>query len=87
MHLLIGADLKALCTDAALWPIRCHKSLENVKLGDVAPISYKHFQLSLRSMKPSVCQDDLDNYLKFDETYDSKPVITNEDDLQMHMFA
>jgi len=80
-----GADLKALCTDAALWPIRClsssRKSLEDVNLSDVAPISYKHFQLSLRGMKPSVCQDDLDSYIKFDETYGSKPVVFDEEDL------
>ena len=80
-----GADLKALCTDAASWPLQClsssRKSLEDVDVSDVAPISYKHFQLSLRGMKPSVCQDDLDNNVKFDETCGSKPVVFDDEDL------
>ena len=40
-----GADLKALCTDAALGPIRQLgiRALE-INANDVPPISYRHFR-------------------------------------------
>ena len=70
-----GADLKTLCTDAAMGPIRQlgAKALQ-VEATDVPPISYKHFRQSLRSMKPSVAPDDLVQYVEWDKVYGSKRV-------------
>lgn len=70
-----GADLKSLCTDAAMGPIRMlgSKALE-VQAADVPPISYKHFRQSLRSMKPSVASADLVQYEEWDKIYGSKRV-------------
>ncbi len=70
-----GADLKALCTDAALGPIRqlgIH-ALE-IAAKDVPPIAYKHFRHALKGMNPSVAKSDLDIYMEFDRTYGSKSV-------------
>lgn len=74
-----GADLKALCTDAALGPIRelGSKALE-VSANDVPPISYRHFKRALRGMNPSVAQADLDLYKEWNATYGSKS-LTAED--------
>lgn len=76
-----GADLKALCTDAALGPIRQlgHRALE-VSASDVPPISYKHFRHALKGMNPSVAQSDLDIYLDFNKTYGSKSVTAEDYD-------
>jgi SpoVK/Ycf46/Vps4 family AAA+-type ATPase len=76
-----GADLKALCADAAMGPIRRlgAKALE-VEASDVPPISYKHFRQSLRSMKPSVAQGDLVQYEEWDKTYGSKRIEDEMDD-------
>lgn len=70
-----GADLKALCTDAALGPIRQlgMRALE-IAAEDVPPISYVHFKHALKGMNPSVAQSDLDAYLEFNQTYGSKAV-------------
>ena len=70
-----GADLKALCTDAALGPIRQlgARALE-IKAEDVPPISYRHFKHALRSMNPSVAKADLDIYIEWNSTYGSKNV-------------
>lgn len=67
-----GADLKALCADAAMGPIRQlgTKALE-VKVSEVPPISYKHFKKSLRGTKPSVAQSDLDQYIQWEKLYGS----------------
>lgn len=76
-----GADLKALCTDAALGPIRQlgHRALE-IAASDVPPISYKHFRHALKGMNPSVAQSDLDCYLDFNKTYGSKSVTAEDYD-------
>eukprot|EP00559_Dactyliosolen_fragilissimus_P008281 CAMPEP_0184859608 /NCGR_PEP_ID=MMETSP0580-20130426/4600_1 /TAXON_ID=1118495 /ORGANISM="Dactyliosolen fragilissimus" /LENGTH=841 /DNA_ID=CAMNT_0027356345 /DNA_START=15 /DNA_END=2537 /DNA_ORIENTATION=+ len=74
-----GADLKALCTDAALGPIRQlgRRALE-VNAGEVPPISYRHFKHALRGMNPSVSQDDLFIYLEWNKTYGSKSVTADD---------
>jgi SpoVK/Ycf46/Vps4 family AAA+-type ATPase len=76
-----GADLKALCTDAAMGPIRAlgARALE-VDCKDVPAISYKHFRQSLRSMNPSVAPADLEQYLAWDELYGNKRAPTDETD-------
>jgi fidgetin-like protein 1 len=68
-----GADLKALCTDAAMGPIRQlgPKALD-VDVNDIPPISFKHFKRSLKGMKPSVAASDLIQYEEWDKTYGSK---------------
>ena len=76
-----GADLKALCTDAALGPIRKLGSLAlKIKAEDVPPISYRHFRSALKGMNPSVAQSDLDVYLTWNATYGSKIATENSDD-------
>ena len=75
-----GADLKALCTDAALGPIRqLGARALMVDLKDVPPISYKHFRQALKSMNPSVAQEDLDVYLQWNATYGSKSLVEDND--------
>jgi len=77
-----GADLKALCTDAALGPIRqLGARALDVAPGDVPPISYRHFRQALRGMNPSVAQADLDVYLEWNKTYGSKSLVGDGDDM------
>lgn len=75
-----GADLKALCTDAAMGPIRAlgARALE-VDCNEVPPIVYKHFRQSLRSMNPSVAPSDLEQYLAWDEMYGNKRAAPEDD--------
>lgn len=83
-----GADLKALCTDAALGPIReLGARALDIDANDVPPISYKHFRHALKGMHPSVSQADLMAYVTFNNTYGSKSVsakdyecLSDEDD-------
>lgn len=76
-----GADLKALCTDAAMGPIRQlgSRALE-VDANEVPPISFKHFRQALRGMHPSVAQADLEIYLEWNSTYGSKSMPMLDDD-------
>lgn len=77
-----GADLKALCTDAALGPIRqLGARALMIDIKDVPPISYRHFRQALRGMNPSVAQSDLEIYLKWNDTYGSKSAFSDENDM------
>ena len=72
-----GADLKALCRDAAMGPIRevGEERIWNVDVKDVPPISSEHFRKSLCEVKPSVAKADLKVFEKWDKAYGygSKP--------------
>lgn len=76
-----GADLKSLCGDAALGPIRDlgPRALE-VKGADVAPISAKHFKKALKTTKPSVAPGDIDQYLEWNKTYGGIGEVADGDD-------
>ena len=76
-----GADLKALCTDAAMGPIRQlgPRALE-IDPNDVPPISYKHFRQALRGMHPSVAQADLGIYIEWNKTYGNKIMQVYDDE-------
>ena len=76
-----GADLKALCTDAAMGPIRSlgPRAL-SIDIKDVPPISFKHFKRSLRGTRPSVAPGDLVQYEEWDKIYGSKRANEEEDD-------
>jgi SpoVK/Ycf46/Vps4 family AAA+-type ATPase len=75
-----GADIKSLCTDAAMGPIRQlgPRALE-VEVKDVPPISFKHFRRSLKGMKPSVAPSDLVQYEEWDQNYGSKRADEDDD--------
>jgi len=74
-----GADLKALCVDAAMGPLRelGAKALE-IEPNDIPPIAYKHFRRALRGTKASVAPAELAIYIEWNSTYGSRR--TNVDD-------
>jgi SpoVK/Ycf46/Vps4 family AAA+-type ATPase len=79
-HGFSGADIKSLCTDAAMGPIRQlgPRALE-VEVKDVPPISFKHFRRSLKGMKPSVAPSDLVQYMEWDQIYGTKRADEDDD--------
>lgn len=76
-----GADLKALCVEAAMGPLRelGPKALE-INADAVPPISAKHFRHALRGVNPSVAQSDLDIYIEWNNTYGSRRSTNYDDD-------
>jgi fidgetin-like protein 1 len=67
-----GADLRALCTDAAMGPIRqLGDQAMQVKVNDIPPISYKHFKRALKRTRPSVAPEDITQYVEWDRIYGS----------------
>jgi SpoVK/Ycf46/Vps4 family AAA+-type ATPase len=76
-----GADLKSLCTDAAMGPIRqLGPNALEIDINDVPPISFKHFKRSLKGTRPSVAPADLVQYEEWDNTYGSKRASEDDDD-------
>jgi SpoVK/Ycf46/Vps4 family AAA+-type ATPase len=69
-----GADLKSLCREAAMGPLRSAKSiLSEVAAAAIRPVSLKDFQLALRRIRPSVGPGELKRYIDWNAQYGSFP--------------
>ena len=69
-----GADLKNLCNDAAMGPVReLGANVMTATANDLPPISYKHCRQALKSTSPSVATADLKAYLEWNDLYGTKP--------------
>lgn len=68
-----GADLKCLCSEAALGPIRCidFNLIETISAADVRPICMKDFEMAFQRVKSSVAEKDLDQLILWNQTYGS----------------
>jgi SpoVK/Ycf46/Vps4 family AAA+-type ATPase len=77
-----GADLKALCSDAAFMPIRALglEAMATIGKNDVPPITYKHFKKALKGRKPSVAPEDLKQYEDWNKLYGTINGIDDESD-------
>ena len=65
-----GADLRNLCTEAAMGPIRDSvRSISSINEADLPPISSNHFELALSSVKPTVSESDLDAYISWNNDF------------------
>jgi SpoVK/Ycf46/Vps4 family AAA+-type ATPase len=71
-----GADIKELCTEAAMGPVRqLGSQVVHARAENLPPISYKHCRQAVRSTKPSVAPADLKVYLEWDENYGTKVLL------------
>jgi fidgetin-like protein 1 len=66
-----GADMKSLCQEASLNPIREQKDIRNIAVSDLRPISKMDFELALESTRPSVSQEDLKQYEEWNALFGS----------------
>jgi SpoVK/Ycf46/Vps4 family AAA+-type ATPase len=70
-----GADVRSLCTEAAMGPVReiamKQGNLLNIKESDVPPITMKHFDDSLEAVTTSVSPSDLKRYIEWNNIYGS----------------
>lgn len=65
-----GADMRCLCAEAAMGPIRSVMSqIEKIETESVRPVTVDDFKKALERVRPSVSQDDLGQYVKWNKTY------------------
>lgn len=75
-----GADLRALCTEAAMGPIRdMATDISRVRVSDVPPIRYQHFLDALASIRPSVSEKDLGGLKQWNQEFGTFPRLSEED--------
>lgn len=60
-----GADMRALCTEAAFGPIRSVADISMLETENVRPINLEDFQHGLQQVRASVCQADLQQYVEW----------------------
>lgn len=66
-----GADMKALCSEAALGPIRGYSitDLRSVQGNEVRPVNYSDFEAALKRVKATVDQAQLEAYIQWDKSF------------------
>lgn len=65
-----GSDLKALCKDAAMGPIRdLGARITQVKTEDVRGVSIQDFQTAITRVRPSVSKETVKSLLAWNELY------------------
>ncbi|KAJ2952497.1 hypothetical protein O0L34_g6815 [Tuta absoluta] len=66
-----GADMKSLCSEAAMGPIRAvpFSQITTIHADNVRPVCAQDFINALQRVRPSVSQDDLGQYVKWNQTY------------------
>ncbi|DBA04352.1 TPA: hypothetical protein N0F65_002114 [Lagenidium giganteum] len=73
-----GADVRALCTEAAMEPIRSCVDIRTMDADSVRPISQEDFVTALRGVRPSVGAKDLDFYRDWNAEFGSFPIENHE---------
>lgn len=68
-----GADLKVLCIEASMGPIRSIpiEQREMFNVNAIRPVNYSDFEMALQRVRASVSPNDLQHYIDWDSTYGS----------------
>lgn len=66
-----GSDMKGLCTEAALGPIRSISDIRNVPLESVRPINLTDFVHAVSGIRASVLESDLTSYIEWNRLFGS----------------
>ncbi|XP_063531318.1 fidgetin-like protein 1 isoform X2 [Cydia strobilella] len=66
-----GADMKSLCSEAAMGPVRAVplSQICTIDRDKVRPVTVQDFKNALKRVRPSVSQDDLGQYVHWNNTY------------------
>jgi SpoVK/Ycf46/Vps4 family AAA+-type ATPase len=71
--LCAGADIRSLCTEAAMTPLReiarNSQLLSNIREEDVPSVSYSHFLQAIEVVQPSVSSNDLKRYIAWNSEF------------------
>lgn len=68
-----GADMKVLCQEAVMGPVRAisFSDMQNMSVDNVRPVAFGDFLDALKCVRASVSQDDLQQYVDWTNKYGS----------------
>ncbi|CAG9531727.1 unnamed protein product [Cercopithifilaria johnstoni] len=71
-----GADMKQLCSEAAMVPVRnivdsSSLDIASINADDIRPISFSDFETAMRFVRPTVVEKDLEGYRAWNKQYGS----------------
>jgi SpoVK/Ycf46/Vps4 family AAA+-type ATPase len=74
-----GADMKNLCQEASLGPIRSvgFINIQNISPDQVRPVTVDDFKSALTRVRASVSPRDLDSYVAWDKLYGSGGIVVS----------
>jgi len=74
-----GADLKNLCGEASLIPIRQLDDIASIEAHKIRPLNLQDFREALANVKATVNKSDLNKFVEWNNQYGSFPI--KEEDL------
>jgi SpoVK/Ycf46/Vps4 family AAA+-type ATPase len=66
-----GSDMKNLCTEACMFPLRNVFDISSVRCEDIPPVGFSDFELALDVIKPSVSGQDVLKLLEWNQKFGS----------------
>jgi SpoVK/Ycf46/Vps4 family AAA+-type ATPase len=69
-----GADLKSLCSEAAMIPLRNCMNIENLEVDQIRPLNVEDFKESLKNVKQTVNPGDLEKFMEWNKLFGSFPI-------------
>ncbi|VDK88594.1 unnamed protein product [Litomosoides sigmodontis] len=71
-----GADMKQLCSEAAMVPVRnivdsSSLDIASISADDIRPISFSDFEVAMHFVRPTVAEKDLEGYRAWNKQYGS----------------
>ena len=66
-----GADLRALCTEAAMLPLRDISDIRNIMAESLRSLNLQDFLEAIANVRPTVSIDDLDKLKEWNEQFGS----------------
>jgi len=66
-----GSDLKNLCSEASLNPLRREEDITKIDANSIPPLTLEDFQDAFKVVKPSVSYQDTEELLKWNQNYGS----------------
>lgn len=74
-----GADIKNLCTEACIMPIReairSEKSVKEVRVEQLRGTGFSDFMKALKTVKATVAEKDIQQYVEWNEIYGSFSIV------------
>lgn len=66
--------MKNLMGEAAMIPLRQLADFQNIDANSIRPINLEDMKQALENVKATVCQDDLDKFIAWNNQYGSFPL-------------
>lgn len=74
-----GADVVNVIKEASMFPLRDHFSIKDISKEQLRPIDFNDFTLALKSVRSSVSNTDMDQYIQWGKTFGTFEIVEEKE--------